>query len=110
MPLVFLVRKKTLASHITWHVTRQFHSVTRFGTGIASGGPALQTLVQCLVLDVLSYHWTGTLLGQRKCRTVVGLRWQSFIRLIKCPHILRIVSLPKYTGGVQPMLEQRRRR
>ena len=23
------------------------------------------TLVQCLVLAVLSYHWTGTLLGQR---------------------------------------------
>ena len=46
MPLVFLVRKKTLASHITWHVTRQFHSVTRFDTGIASGGPALKKLGQ----------------------------------------------------------------
>ena len=42
MPLAFLVRKKTLASHIT----RQLHSVTRIGTGIASGGPALQTLGQ----------------------------------------------------------------
>ena len=29
------------------------------------------------------------------CRTVVELRWQSIIRLIKCPHILRIVPLPK---------------
>ena len=43
---LFLFRKKTLASHITRHVTRQFHSVTRFGTGIASGGLALQTLGQ----------------------------------------------------------------
>ena len=45
--LFFLVGKKTtLASHITRHITRQFHSVTRFGTGIASSGPALQTLGQ----------------------------------------------------------------
>ena len=27
----FIGGKKTLASHITWHVTRQFHSVTRQG-------------------------------------------------------------------------------
>ena len=33
------------------------------------------TMVQCLVLAVLSHHWTGTLLGKRYCRTVVGLRW-----------------------------------
>ena len=46
MPLVFLVRKKTLASHITRHITPQLHPVTRFGTGIASGGPALQKLGQ----------------------------------------------------------------
>ena len=43
MPLVFLVRKKTLASRITWHVTRQFHLVTRFDTGIASGAWASVT-------------------------------------------------------------------
>ena len=42
----FFGAKKPLASHITWHVTRLYHSVTRFGTGIASGGPALQTLGQ----------------------------------------------------------------
>ena len=44
------------------------------------------TLVQCFVLAVLSYHWTGTMLGQHKCKTVVGRRLQS-IRLIKSPHI-----------------------
>ena len=41
----FFVRKKTLASHIT-RISRQLHSVTRIGTCIASGGPALQTLGQ----------------------------------------------------------------
>ena len=49
------------------------------------------TLVQCLVLAVLSYNWTG------HCKAsvnVVGLRWH-FIGLIRCPHILRIVPLPK---------------
>ena len=46
----FLVRKKTLptfTSHISpAYITRQLHVVTRFGTGIASGGPVLQTLGQ----------------------------------------------------------------
>ena len=51
MPLVLLVRKKTLACHITRYVTRQFHSITRFGTGIASGEPELQTLGQQKLLD-----------------------------------------------------------
>ena len=70
MPLVSLVHKKTLASHITGHVTPQLHPVTRFGTGIASGGPALQTLDQPKsnigsMRRVCCYHWTGTQLGQR---------------------------------------------
>ena len=44
------------------------------------------TLVQCLVFYVLSYHWTGggTQMAVYTC-----------IRLIKCPHILRIVPLSK---------------
>ena len=33
-------------SHITRYITLQLHSVTRFGTGFASGGPALQKLGQ----------------------------------------------------------------
>ena len=42
----FFGGEKTLASHIIRHITPQLHSVTRFGTGIASGGPALQKLGQ----------------------------------------------------------------
>ena len=68
----FFGAKKTLASHITWHVTPSFiqsHALAPASQAVgqryrrwASKNP---TLVQCLVLAVLSYHWTGTLLGQR---------------------------------------------
>ena len=42
----FFGAQKNTCRHITRHVTRQFHSVTRFGTGIASGGPALKDIGQ----------------------------------------------------------------
>ena len=64
-----LAHKKTLASHITRHVTRQSHALAPASQAVgqryrrwASKNP---TLVQRLVLAVLGYHWTGTLLGQR---------------------------------------------
>ena len=43
----FFARKKHLPLPISRHVTRQLHPVKRIGSsGIASGGPALQTLGQ----------------------------------------------------------------
>ena len=72
MPLVFLVRKKhlpiispgmSLASFIQSHaLAPASQAVGQRYRRWASKNP---TLVQCLVLAVLSYHWTGTLLGQR---------------------------------------------
>ena len=72
MPLVFLERKKhlpiispgmSLASFIQSHaLAPASQAVGQRYRRWASKNP---TLVQCLVLAVLSYHWTGTLLGQR---------------------------------------------
>ena len=108
----FFVLKKTLAT-FTSHITRLFthqlhywhpHRKKAVGHSLASIKP---TLVQCFVLSVLRYHWTGTMLGQRK--TVVGLRWQS--NALSSPLIYCVLCLsPKHTRGVQPILGHRRRR
>ena len=80
----FLVRKKhlpvispgiSLPSFIQSHALAQAsQAVGQRFRSCPSNNP---TLVQCLVFYVLSYHWTGTLLGQLYCKTVVGLKWQS---------------------------------
>ena len=72
MPPVFLVGKKhlpvispgmSLASLIQSHaLAPASQAVGQRYRRWASKNP---TLVQCLLLAVLSYHWTGTLLGQR---------------------------------------------
>ena len=68
----FFDAQKTLASHITGMSLASFiqsHALAQASQAVgqryrrwASKNP---TLVQCKVLAVLSYHWTGTLLGQR---------------------------------------------
>ena len=80
MPLVFLVRKKHLpviSPGISLPSFIQSHALAPASQAVgqryrswASNNP---TLVQCLVFYVLIYHWTGTLLGQLSCKTVVGL-------------------------------------
>ena len=83
MPLVFWWAKKHLPVDITRHVTRQFNSVTRFGTGIAikrwasvtDVGPAKNpTLVQCLVLAVFI-----AIIGLEHCWASVNVEqwWES---------------------------------
>ena len=87
-------------SHTHWHP----HRKKAMGHRLVSIKP---TLVLCFVLAELTYHWTGTMLGQRK--TVVGRIWQS--NALSNPLIYCVLCFsPKHTRGVQPILGQRRRR